>query len=190
MLQNKLAMGGHHLVLGEITDFLTGEILEDSHDERHRQAIARLLVQHKGYRKDDIEPRCRLLVQAGDKKAIINVDWKVALAGKVAMTIKYGPGSLVTRHRPALAASRLISGCQVPVVVVTNGRDADILDGSTGKVSASGLASIPTRRELLAKIADFPFQPISPKRTEMESRILYAYEVDGSCPCDESICRL
>ena len=37
-------MGGHHLILGKLTDFISGEILDDTLDERHRQKIARLLV--------------------------------------------------------------------------------------------------------------------------------------------------
>jgi len=34
------------------------------------------------------------------------------------------------------------------------------------------------------------FKPIAADRAEMESRIVYCYEVDGSCPCDEDICIL
>jgi hypothetical protein len=34
------------------------------------------------------------------------------------------------------------------------------------------------------------FSRIPAKRAEMESRILYCYEVDGSCPCDENVCKL
>jgi hypothetical protein len=48
-------MTGHHLILGEVEDFITGQRLKDTHDERYRQKIARLLVAHKGYRKADIE---------------------------------------------------------------------------------------------------------------------------------------
>ncbi|MCK7466807.1 MAG: hypothetical protein MZU91_00755 [Desulfosudis oleivorans] len=42
-------MAGHHLILGKLTDFLTGEILDDTLDERYRQKIARWLVEQKGY---------------------------------------------------------------------------------------------------------------------------------------------
>ncbi|MFC1858549.1 type I restriction enzyme HsdR N-terminal domain-containing protein [Thermodesulfobacteriota bacterium] len=182
--------GGHHLVLGELKDFITGETLEDTHDERYRQNIARLLVEQKGYFKDDIEPRCALSALAGDKRAIIKVDFKITLAGKVGMIVKYGPGSIVTRRRPALAASRLLTAYQIPVVVVTNGEDAEILDGSSGKKIATGLESVPTRTELMKDIKDQNFASISAHRAEMESRIIYAYEVDDSCPCDDTICRL
>ena len=109
------------------------------------------------------------------------------------MIIKYGPGSLITRHRPVLAASRLLAPYQIPMAVVTNGEDADILDAKTGKLLASGLDAIPSKSDLTGAqslIANASFEPISEQRAEKESRILYAYEIDGSCPCDDTVCRM
>ena len=183
-------MDGHYLILGETTDFITGDPIPDTHDERYRQNIARLLVNVKLYNKTDIKPRHELLVKAGEKKAIIRVDFLITMENRICMIIKYGPGSITTRHRPAIAASRLVAVYQVPVVVVTNGVDADILDGSTGKIISNGLDAIPTKPELLKLSGKFAFGEIPEKKTEAESRILYAYEVDGSCPCDDTICRI
>ncbi len=183
-------MDGHHLILGELADYITGETLKDTHDERYRQKIARLLVNQKGYLKADITPRAGLLIKAGDNKAIIKIDFKISVAGRAGMLIKYGPGSLVTRERPALAASRLLAPYQIPIVVVTNGEDAEILDGASGQVTHQGLESIPSRQELIGLVEDKAFEPISTDRSEMESRIIYAFEVNGSCPCDDTICRL
>jgi hypothetical protein len=73
---------------------------------------------------------------------------------------------------------------------VTNGEDADILEGKTGKVVAQGLQSIPSKKNLIEKVTAVNFNQISDERAEIESRIVYAYEVDGSCPCDDTICRL
>jgi hypothetical protein len=185
------SMDGHHLILGKLTDFITGEILKDTHDERYRQKLARLLVESKGYRKADVIPRCELLVTAGDEKqAYIKVDFKISLSGRTGMIIKYGPGSLVTRERPALAAARLLEPYQIPLVVVSNGEDAEILAGATGKILSRGLFTIPGRADLLRLTASAPYDRISTQRAEMESRILYAFEVDGCCPCDDSVCRL
>ena len=50
------------------------------------------------------------------------------------MTVKSSRGSLVTRERESLAASRLACDVQVPLTVVTNGQDAEILDTLKGKV--------------------------------------------------------
>jgi hypothetical protein len=79
---------------------------------------------------------------------------------------------------------------QVPIAVVTNGKDADIIEGATGKIISSGLESIPAKATLVQRVEKTDFDQISAKQAEMESRILYAFEVDGSCPCDDTICRL
>jgi hypothetical protein len=78
----------------------------------------------------------------------------------------------------------------VPIVIVTNGEDADLLEGASGKIISMGLESIPDKVELMDRIANIPFDPISPKQAEMESKIIYAFEVDGSCMCDDSRCKL
>ncbi|MBW2182031.1 MAG: type I restriction enzyme HsdR N-terminal domain-containing protein, partial [Deltaproteobacteria bacterium] len=117
-------MNGHHLILGELVDYISGEIVKDTHDERYRQKIAQFLVEEKRYFKKEITPRFDLLIKADDNRAVIKVDFLITLKNKICMLIKYSPGSLVTRHRPSLAASRLVSPYQIPLVVVTNGKDA------------------------------------------------------------------
>jgi len=186
----KEIMKGHHLILGDLTDFLTGETLQDTHDEQQKQKLARLLVEQKGYSKEEISPRCDLFIRTSEHKALVKVDFKITLDDRVGMIIKYGPGSLVTRQRLALAASRLLTSHMVPIVVVSNGEDADIMDGVSGKVIASGLDSVPSKTELAAHAEGFSFDPISEKRAKMESLIVYAFEIDGSCPCDDTVCRL
>ena len=185
-------MGGHHLILGKINDFITGEILDDTHDEQYRQKIARFLVSEKDYDKDDIHCRTPLVVVAGNRKGRLWVDFMVTVDDRMAMVIKYAPGSLVTRHRPSLAISRLVASYQIPVVVVTNGETADILDGESGMLTASGFDQIPSRVELMQNMRQnsYSFSPISLKRAEMEARIVYAFEIDGGCPCDDTACRI
>ncbi len=183
-------MNGHHLILGKLNDLITGDTVDDTHDERYRQKIAGLLLNRKGYLRDSIEPRRKLMVQAGDKRAIIKIDFVIRSDEHVAMIIKYAPGSLVTRHRPLLAASRILAPYQIPVAVVTNGEDADILDGPSAGILARGLESIPSKTELVTIASGFDFSPVPIRRAEMESRILYCFEVDDSCPCDTDICRV
>ncbi len=183
-------MAGHHLILGELKDFITHETLEDTHDERLRQGLAEQLVNEKGFSRKDIRPRWPLTLRAGEKCAVINIDFGIIIDSRVCMMIKYGPGSLVTRHRPALAVSRMLVSYQIPVVVVTNGIDADVLDGDSGKVVARGFDAVPDRALLKRLVADRPFASILPGRAEKESRIAFAFEVDGSCPCDDTICKI
>ncbi len=183
-------MVGHHLVLGTLSDYISGELLEDTHDERYRQKISRLLVEEREYLKSDIISRYRLVLQAGSRKAAISLDFLITLLNRKCMLIKYAPGSLVTRRRPTIAISRIVSGFQIPIVVVTNGMDAEIMNGSSGDVIGNGLNMIPSRDQLLKIRNTHQWKKISRDRAEMESRIAFAYEVDDRCPCDDSICRI
>ena len=183
-------MNGHHLILGELEDCLTGDILADTHDERYRQNLARLLMDTKGYLRADIQPRMPLSLEVEDKKAVLPIDFVIQISSKVGMVIQYSPGSIVTRHRPVLAISRLLRPYQIPIAVATNGEDADVLDATDGRRLSSGIDSIPSRNRLHTVTKQARFEPIDPHRAAMESRILYAYEVDGRCPCDDTVCRL
>jgi hypothetical protein len=183
-------MQGHHLIIGELDDLITGEPLKDTLDERYRQKIAGLLVNQKGYLKADITPRRNLLVAADECKAKVKVDFVINFAGRIWMIIKFGPGSIVTRRRPVLAASRIMAPYQIPVAVVTNGEDAEILDGASGDILSTGLETIPSKSELQQMATEDHFRTIDKNRADMESRIVYCFEVDGSCPCDDNVCRL
>ena len=96
----------------------------------------------------------------------------------------------MTRRRSALAVSRLIAPYQVPLAVITNGQDAEIIDGLSGDVIDTGLEAIPSKGDLKKRLTNKILEPISERRAEMESRILYCYEVDDSCECDDDICKL
>ena len=181
-------MGGHHLVLGELRDFLTGEIRPDTHDERYRQKIARLLVEVKGFGRETLTPRVPILIRAGVRRARVWMDLTATLAGRTALLVKYAPGSLFTRHQVAIAASRLLGDRQVPFSVVTNGEDADMLDNIDGAVVARGLDGILTREALEDRLSLCREVVVTPRHREMAARILFAFEVDGRCPCDETVC--
>jgi len=181
-------VGGHHLVLGETRDYLTGEIRVDTHDERYRQKIARLLVEEKGFRRLDLTPRVPIDIRVGGKPARVRLDLVVRFDERIVLLVKYAPGSLTTRHQVALAASRLLAPYQVPFSVVTNGEEADIIDNYTGAVVERGLDKLFSRTALEIQLRSCDDVPVSQHVREMATRILYAYEVDGRCPCDDSVC--
>lgn len=181
-------MNDHHLILGQLTDFITGRTIDDTHDERYRQKIARLLVVQKGYAKAQIRPHHPLTVRATTKSACVPITFIIDAAGHMAMLVHYGPGSLVTRHRPALAMARLAASHQIPLVVVTNGEAADVLDGASGRLLGSGWEAIPSEAALTRQLQDYKWETIPAGRAEMEARIVMAYEVDDRCPCDDTVC--
>lgn len=173
----------HHIVYGTLVDYLTGEELADTDDERTRQDLARMMVEEKGYAREDLEPRRAIETLFATQFVRSNITLTVSVEGKRIMVIRYAPGSLVSRERSAIAAARVLEGeYQIPLAVVTNGRDAELLDTGTGQVLAVGMEAIPDcgqARELLPTLVFR--EGLDDKKRERELRILNAFDVEICC---------
>lgn len=173
----------HHLIYGTLRDYLTGEELTDTDDERIRQSLAQMMVEEKGYTKNELIPR-RCIDTLFSRSFVRSlIELTVILTGREFMIIRYAPGSLVSRERAAVAAARILNpSYQIPLAVVTNGRDAELIDTSTGAILGNGVHSIPDRQSALKFFDDLPFlNPLEGKRKEQEMRILNAYDVERCC---------
>lgn len=190
MNSNKNDNEGHHLVLGELTDYITGDIIQDTHDERNRQKIAHLLVDTLGYNKKNISKSQKHLITANKKSAELKLDFLITIGNNACMLIKYAPGSIVSRRQCTLGWSRIVKPYQIPIVVITNSKDAEIIDGFTGNVLVTGLDKIPSKETLAQNLHTVAFTTLPEKKREMAFRIVYAFEVDGSCSCDNDICKI
>ena len=71
----------------------------------------------------------------------------------------------------------------VPLGVITNGRDARVLDGNTGELLSSGLAAIPSKEALRAQIAGRESTTCPSQQRPAEARILLAFDA-LECECE------
>jgi len=181
-------MCAHQVILGETVDFITGETIVDTLDERARQTIARFLVEEKGYLRGEIKVGQQITLTVDGNRGTSRVDFVIRVAGKAFMIIIFGPGSLVSRERSTVAAARLIENHEVPFAVVTNGQAAEVLETRSGKVIAEGLQNIPSKAEALRKLETITFEKLSEERLEREKRILYTFDVLAKCECNEFTC--
>jgi len=175
----------HHLVYGTLIDYVTGEELTDTDDERYRQKLSRMMVEELGYAKEELRPRCYIETLFSSQFVRSTIELTVILKGlgRTFIVIRYGPGSLVSRERAAIAAARVLEKqYQIPFAVVTNGRDAELLNVASGAVLATGMEAIPTRKEAEKLMAHFEFlPPATGKKREGELRILNAFDVQVCC---------
>ncbi|UCE78782.1 MAG: type I restriction enzyme HsdR N-terminal domain-containing protein [Nitrospiraceae bacterium] len=180
---------GRKRILGKTTDFITGREIKDTDDERLRQRLARYLVEEKGYAKEDIEVKRRIEMIIEGKRIRSMVDFVIMTEGTSFMVIKYGPGSLVTRERPALAIARILEEYEIPLTVVTNGEDAEVLETAKGEIVSTGIDSIPEKAVLIEQYKLFKPKKISPDQIEAEKRVLSAYDyLEHSLECDDDWC--
>ncbi|MCL1981192.1 MAG: type I restriction enzyme HsdR N-terminal domain-containing protein [Proteobacteria bacterium] len=174
---------GHHIVYGELQDYLTGEILPDTDDERIRQELARLLVERLGYGKHELEPRLTIDTCYNGIRTQSLIELTVRVEGLRLFIVRYGPGSLVTREKAAIAAARLLDPdyC-IPLAVVTNGRDAELLETARGKVLATGINCIPDRGRAAALAGEWVFARFAdPERRDQALRILNVFDQQVCC---------
>ncbi|MFV0439458.1 MAG: type I restriction enzyme HsdR N-terminal domain-containing protein [Desulfopila sp.] len=173
----------HHLIYGVLQDYLTGEELTDTDDERLRQGLSKMMVEDKGYHRDELQPRRYIDTLFSRCYVRSTIELTVHLADRDVMILRYGPGSLVSRERSAIAAARVLNPhYQIPLAVVTNGEDAELLDTSTGKIIGYGLQSIPDRTAVAEMLDRLRFPP--PRQgqpRERELRILNAFDVERCC---------
>jgi hypothetical protein len=133
--------------------------------------------------KKHLKPRLKIETLFSRCFVTSTIELTVSVQQKQAIIIRYGPGSLVSRERAAIAAARVINPdyC-IPLAVVTNGRDAELLDTRTGKIIGYGLHSIPDRDTLEKMLPQLVFNspPVATRR-EQELRILNAFDVERCC---------
>ncbi len=174
---------GHHIVYGTLKDYLTGEELPDTDDERFRQQLARLLVEEKGFAPEELEPRLGIETEFNGRRVSTQIELTVRLGARRCLVLRYGPGSLVTRERPAIAAARILEpDYRIPLAVVTNLRDAELLETGRGTVLATSMAAIPDRIALAELVSQYGFAPFDdPALREREARILNIFDEEVCC---------
>lgn len=161
---------------GMLTDYITGEEVPNIGAEENRQEVERFLVEKKGYDRGDIEVDADLRFSLQDEEVYSNVDLVVSVSGKRFMVLRCVPGSLVSRQRETLATARLLDDYQVPFSVVTDGRDAALLDTVTGAVLGQGLNAIPSKDEAVQQMKDIGLQPFPQEKLEREKIIFRSYD--------------
>lgn len=174
---------GHHIVYGVLQDYLTGIVLPDTDDERVRQGLARLLVEQLGYSKEELEPRLTIDSCFNNNQVRTLIELTVRIQGRRLFLLRYGPGSLVTREKAAVAAARILDPeYRIPLAIVTNGRDAELLETAGGKVLAEGMGCIPDRHRADVLLNEYAFEPFTdPGRRDKALRILNVFDQEVCC---------
>jgi hypothetical protein len=174
---------GHHIVYGQLRDYLTGETLPDTDDERIRQDLARWLVEQLGYGQDELEPRLTIETCFNNNRTRTLIELTARIEGRRLFILRYGPGSLVTREWPAVAAARVLdSAYRIPLAVVTNGRDAELLETEQGRVLATGMDCIPDRERAGVLVRHSTFTPYTDAGLRDKAlRILNVFDQDVCC---------
>ncbi len=146
-----------------------------------RKMVEYLLLEKKGYRPEDVLKGAAFQVELDGETVWSSVDFIVSVDGRMAMIIKCAAGSLDSRQRQAVAAARVIASPPVPVAVVADPANAEVIDVVTGKVIGEGFGAIPVKEQLLRILSETGIKPLALERIEKEKRILLAFDTIKCC---------
>jgi hypothetical protein len=159
-----------------ITDFITGKDVPNIGAQENRQKIERFLVETKGYSKGDIEVDAEIAFTIGNEVVRSSVDLVARVEGKRFMVVKCVPGSLGSRHRETLSAARLLDDYQIPFSLVTDGKNAELLDTVTGELLDQGMDAIPSKDEARKRLNGMELKPYPENKLERERIIFRTYD--------------
>ncbi len=176
---------------GMLTDYLTGQTIEETTYEEFRQALAKFLVEEKGYPKRGLKAKVPLIFKIDGQDTGRHIDLVAQDdAGSPIVLVIFCAGDVGSFERETVSCARLFPGGPVPIAIATDSIGASILDTASGDCVATGVRAIPTWEEALAKSAKTVRIPLPDERRRKEERILHAYSgfLYGTC-CSES-CRI
>jgi hypothetical protein len=181
----------HEISLGgAIRDYLSGEERELTTYEDLRQALARYLVEERGYDPSRLRSHYPVAYEAAGEKLQREADVVMLLAsGDPGLLLVFCPGQINTYVREVLAMARLCPPLPCPLAVVTDMRDAKLLAVKNGAELARGLASLPDQPGMETLAGEHALEPLNDERREKEGRILHTYTGFLKNCCGES-CKL
>ncbi|GAB1410877.1 type I restriction enzyme HsdR N-terminal domain-containing protein [Desulfovibrionales bacterium] len=166
-----------------ITDYITGESIEDTTYEDLRQALARMLVEDKKYPRASVRPKYPVsyLIDAAPQTATIDL----AVFGsedRPLLALFFCPGETGTFIRESVAAARIHTPQPFPLVAVTDSMSLILVNVSTAEPIDQGFGALPPWHLLVSLAETYPAPVLSAERRAKEERILHAYRGLGG-PC-------
>ena len=163
-----------------LTDVVTGRLVMNVGAEENRQMVSEYLMATLGYAKTDILVDYAVSFPIDGEPYETEIDLVVEIDGVPMMALKCVAASLGSGEREIVAAARLISDSHIlPYAVVTDGKDAIVLDGVTGKVLGEGMGSIPTRNALVVWGVDNRLQTLPAEKRERQRRVFRTYDMEN-----------
>jgi hypothetical protein len=159
-----------------VIDFITKEPKADTGSEANRQRTERVLVEQKGYSRNDIEVDVDIILDKDAGHYRSKLDLVVTVNGRRYMVVKCAPGSLDSREREVIAAARLLDSYQIPLAVATDGRTAIVWDSITSQCMGKGMDAIPSKVQAEEAFDPAVVTKLDKKRRPRQQLIFKSYD--------------
>ena len=177
----------HEVSLNQvITDYLSGDRIELTTYEDIRQALARMLVEEKNYPLESIRSKYMLELDLERKKYTIQIDFVIYYQERPVLILAFCPGAVSTYITQYMCLARIFPDSPVPYVIITDSKDAALLDVKNKKEICRGFHCFPVWEDLVKMAEEAEPFTISKERAGKDKRIVHAMFAisDGCCVQD------
>ncbi len=161
-----------------LTDYVTGREIPNAGPEGNRQLFEKVLVEQKGYAKQDIKVDQEITVFFKGEPYTAALDIVVFVKDTAFMAARCIAGSLGSYEREILAGARLVFDYQIPFSVSTDGKDALIRNTRTGELYGEGMDKVPSKEEAAGMLATLSLEPFPENKKEREMIIYRSYNIE------------
>ena len=161
-----------------LIDYITGKPVPDVGAEGSRQLFEKILVDVKGFSKQEIRVDEPITVTFQGQPYHSTLDLVVFCEDQPFMAVRCIAGSLGSYEREILAGARLIYEHQIPFSVSTNGMDALVREVITGKPAGEGMDAVPTRQWAVEHLRTMEKQTFPEKKKEREMILFRSYNIE------------
>ncbi|MDI6797710.1 MAG: type I restriction enzyme HsdR N-terminal domain-containing protein, partial [Desulfatibacillaceae bacterium] len=160
-----------------IIDFVTGKAIPNIGAEENRQAVERILVEEKGFPKSALKIDFPIEFSVGGAPHVSAINIMVfAKNCRPLMAVKCAAGSLGSYEREAVSAARLAADPPVGLALVSDGKNATMLETQKGRVVSNNWQEIPDFEHSDKWLLQYKTPPLSPKRLDQERLIFRTYD--------------
>ncbi len=159
-----------------LVDYITGKTVPNVGTEEIRQRVEQYLVEEKGYNKEDICVDADIEIDIDGSRYVSQLDLVISVESSNVMVIKCAAGSLESREREVISASRIFASSLIPYAVASDSKTAVIYDAISGKKTGEGLGRIPSRLEAIGFLKEFKPTAFFDKKLKKEKIIFRSYD--------------
>ncbi len=163
---------------GFVEDYITGRKTPLIGSEENRQKVEKFLVEEKGYAREEIAVDQDLTLTVAGALYRSQIDLLVRVEGRPLMAVKCAAGSLDSREREIVAACRIADAHTIPLAVVSDGREARVMDAAAGKRIGERLEDLPARTEAASYLDRGLEKPREREKIEREKLIFRTYDME------------
>jgi hypothetical protein len=178
----------HEVSLGQsIQDYISGQEIESTTYEDLRQAIARLLVEEKGYPKEQLRSKQVIAyeIDAKDFRRAVDI---VAYDqdGHPLLVAMFCSGDVSTYVREAVCAGRLVPGGPAKLALVTDTKKAKLIRVDDAQIlEEGGYHQLPSWDRLKAMAEESAIYNLSEENKAKMQRLFYTFSELSAC-CGDS----